>query len=39
LLLLLNRYRHRIAPLAVRVFADLVLLVPAILILPGAHPQ
>jgi hypothetical protein len=38
LLLLLDRYRHRIAPLALRVLADVVLLVPAILILPGAYP-
>ena len=38
LLLLLDRSRRWLAPLAVRVFADAVLLVPAILIAPGSHP-
>jgi hypothetical protein len=37
LLLLFNRYRHRIAPLVLRALADLVLLTPALLLGFGEH--
>jgi hypothetical protein len=35
LLLALHQFRHRLAPVTLRALADLVLLVPALLLIPG----
>jgi hypothetical protein len=39
LLLALHQFRHRLAPVTLRALADLVLLVPALLLIPGVLPR